>query len=369
VFVATENDSVYALDYDTGSVVWRTNLGTPINGSVLPCGDINPTGITGTPVIDPTTGTIYVVIFKIPANHFLVALSTVNGSVKFSVPADPSGSIPEVEQERGALSLANGMVYVPFGGLAGDCGAYHGWVVGVPVDGNGPMISYQVPTNREGGIWAPSGIAVDSSGDLFVATGNGDSTTIFDHGDSVIELSPTLQELAFFAPSNWAGLNGNDTDLGSVGPAVLSGGYLFQIGKEGTGYLLDPNEMGGIGGQKFEEKVCDSAFGGTAHTSRMVFVSCTDGLIGLTLSGGSFSVAWKAGSFSAGPPIITGDVVWTLDVSTGMLHGYDISSGREMFAFTTGQVVRFTTPSSAYSYLFVGAEDEVFAFELGQVVT
>ncbi|HYC26811.1 MAG TPA: PQQ-binding-like beta-propeller repeat protein, partial [Nitrososphaerales archaeon] len=60
VFVATENDSVYALDHSTGAIIWRTNLGTPVNGSLLPCGDINPTGITGTPVIDPTTDTIYV---------------------------------------------------------------------------------------------------------------------------------------------------------------------------------------------------------------------------------------------------------------------------------------------------------------------
>jgi len=369
VFVATENDSVYALDFGTGAQVWRTNLGTSINGSTLPCGDINPTGITGTPVIDPATHTIYVVAFEAPANHVLAALNTTDGRVEFTVPADPPGAIPEVQQERAALSLANGMVYIPYGGLAGDCGEYNGWVVGIPSNGTGAMVSYKVPTNREGGIWAPSGAAVDRSGDIFVATGNGDSTSTFDHGDSVIELSPTLNEIAYFSPTNWAQLNGGDTDLGSVGPALLPDGSLFQVGKEGVGYLLDPTNLGGIGGQKFSANVCSEAFGGTANLAGMVFVSCTDGLVALKVSGDSFTVAWRTSGFNVGPPIITGNVVWVLDTAIGTLQGYDFETGHQMFLFTTGQVTRFTSPSSAYSEVYVGAGDRVFAYDLGLAVT
>jgi outer membrane protein assembly factor BamB len=364
VLVATENDSVYALSAQTGAVVWRTHVGTPVSGSTLPCGDIDPSGITGTPVIDPATGVMYLVAFESPASHTLVALNTANGKVVFTRPADPSGADPRVEQQRAALSLANGMVYWLFGGLDGDCGQYHGWVVGLNLNGTGNILAYQVPTNREGGIWGPSGAVVDSAGDVFVATGNGDSSTSYDHGDSVIELSPTLQELGYFAPSNWAQLNQADADLGSAGPAAVGQGLLFQIGKEGVGYLLNSTNLGGIGGQVFSKGICSSAFGGVAASGDDVFVPCTDGLVEIALSGQSFTTAWRAPSFPAGPPIVTGNVVWTLDVSTGMLHGFDVTTGKALFSFNTGQVTRFTTPMSAYGELFVAAGDAVYSFTL-----
>ena len=365
VFVATENDSVYALNAQTGSIVWRTNLGTPVSGGSLPCGDIDPSGITGTPVIDASTGTIYVVAFEVPANHYLVALSTSDGKVIFTRPADAPGADPKVQQQRAALSLSNGMVYWPFGGLDGDCGAYHGWVVGSKTDGTGAVMSYMVPTNREGGIWAVSGAVIDSSGNIFVATGNGDSSTAFDHGDSVIKLSPSLQELGYFAPSNWAQLNRDDTDLGSVGPIALSDGSLFQAGKEGVGYLLNPASLGGIGGELYSASVCSSVYGGMATSGSTVFVPCTDGLVAVSVSGSSFSIAWKGPSFPAGPPIVTGNVVWCLDTSDGTIHGYDMQTGHELFSFNTGGVTRFSTLTYAYGDLFVGADNAIYAFGLG----
>lgn len=364
VFVATENDSVYALNAQTGSILWRTHLGTPVPGSSLPCGDIDPSGITGTPVIDASTGTIYVVAFEVPANHYLVALSTSDGKVIFTRSADAPGADPKVQQQRAALSLSNGMVYWSFGGLDGDCGAYHGWVVGSKADESGAEISYMVPTNREGGIWAASGAVIDSSGDVFVATGNGDSSTAFDHGDSVVKLSPSLQELGYFAPLNWAQLNSGDTDVGSVGPVALSDGSLFQAGKEGVGYLLNPASLGGIGGQLYSANVCSSVYGGMATSGSTVFVPCTDGLVAVSVSGSSFSVVWKGPSFPAGPPIVTGNVVWCLDTSSGTLHGYDVQTGHEAFSFNTGGVTRFTTLTYAYGELFVGADNSIYSFGL-----
>jgi outer membrane protein assembly factor BamB len=365
VFVATENDSVYALNGHTGSVVWRAHLGTPVPGGSLPCGNINPSGITGTPVIDTATGTIYVVTFEVPANHFLVALSTSDGKVAFTRPADAPGADPKVQQQRAALSLANGMVYWPFGGLDGDCGPYHGWVVGLKADGTGSEVSYMVPTNREGGIWAVSGAVVDSSGNIIVATGNGDSSTTFDHGNSVVTLSQSLQELGYFAPSNWAQLNRDDTDVGSVGPIALSDGSIFQAGKEGVGYLLNPANLGGIGGQLYSANVCSSVYGGMATSDSTVFVPCTDGLVAVSVLGSSFSVAWKGPSFPAGPPVVTGNVVWTLDTSNGTVHGYNVSTGHELFTFNTGDVTRFSTLTYAYGELFVGAGNAIYSFDLG----
>ena len=220
VFVATEDDTVYAVNATSGSLLWRTHLGTPVPGSSLPCGDISPSGITGTPVIDPGTGTLYAVAFVSPAQHVLFGLDVANGSVRSHVVVDPPQADPTVQQERGALALANGMVYIPFGGLDGDCGSYHGWVVGVRTNGGGSLLSFETPTHREGGIWSAAGVAVAANGSLYVATGNGDSTMSFDLGDSVVELSPTLTEVDYFAPTNWAQLNAGDTDLGSVAPKI-----------------------------------------------------------------------------------------------------------------------------------------------------
>ena len=364
VYVATENDSVYALDAATGALLWRTNVGTPVQGSALPCGDISPSGITGTPVIDPTTNTLYAVAFKAPGVHYLIALRTTDGRLLFSRVADAPGADPKVQQERGALSLANGMVYVPYGGLYGDCGQYHGWVAGFRADGTGNEFSYQVPTTREGGIWATSGAAVGSSGNLFVATGNGASVNAFDYGDAVIELSPSLQPLGYFAPSNWQQLNQGDTDLGSVGPLLVGDGHIFQIGKEGVGYILEATNLGGIGGELYSGQVCSSAFGGTASSGSLVFVPCTDGLVALSLSSSSFHIVWRSTSFPAGPPVATGGVVWALDTSNGMLHGYNATTGAELFSFSTGNVTRFTTPSVGDGQVFVAAGAEVFSFQV-----
>ncbi|MDQ1397654.1 MAG: hypothetical protein QOG64_2913, partial [Acidimicrobiaceae bacterium] len=157
VIAATEGDSVYALHVDSGQVAWQAQLGQPMRASQLPCGNIDPSGITGTPVVDVATGTVYATAFLQPGRHELVALDLHSGQVKFRRAIDPPSDDPKVLQERGALQVANGMVYVPFGGLFGDCGSYHGWIVASRLDGQGPLQSFQVPVKREGGLWAPPG--------------------------------------------------------------------------------------------------------------------------------------------------------------------------------------------------------------------
>ncbi len=366
VFVATENNSVYALDAQNGSVVWRTNLGPPVDGGQLPCGDINPTGITGTPVIDPSNGMLYVVSFS-AMHHTLSALKVSTGAVVFQRSAAPPGFSESVQQERAALSLANGMVYIPYGGLAGDCGQYYGWLVGLPSNGTGTMAVYKVPTTREGGIWTPSGAAVDAAGNVYVATGNAESVTTFDYGNSVIRLSPSLSVEGYFAPTNWAALSQSDTDLGSVGPAFVGPNLLFQIGKEGVGYLLNASRLGGVGGQTFAGSVCGGgSFGGTAYSSPYVFVPCRDGLVALQVAGGSFTTAWRTSSFNAGPPIVTGGVVWTADTTSSTLLGYNVSTGRQAYSFPLGSVVHFCGPAAGYGHVFVASGSEVESFVLSR---
>ena len=362
VFVATENNSVYSLNATTGAILWHDNLGSPVQGSALQCGDIDPSGITGTPVIDPVNRLIYVVALLSPPHHVLFAIGVDDGKIRFQQQADPQGMDTTVQQQRAALSLANGYVYIPYGGLYGDCGDYHGWVVGISADGSGGAVSYQVPTTREGGIWAPSGAAIDSSGNLYVATGNGDSTSAFDHGDSVIELSPSLQEVGFFAPTNWAQLNAADNDLGTSGPTLVGNRTLFQIGKEGVGYLLNATNLGGIGGQIFSTRVCNSVYGGLAYSKPFVFVPCTDGLVAVQVDGSSFRIAWRSAEFFAGPPIVTGGAVWTVD-RAGSLHVFSLD-GKEMFTSSVGSVDHFVTPSCGGNEVFVAAGNQLLAFDL-----
>jgi len=152
--VATENDSVYGLDAATGTIRWRQHLATPAPLSALPCGNVDPLGITGTPAYDAVTGRVFVVTTRLAGRrlaHELVGLDPRTGAVRLRRGADPAGQDPTVQNQRGALAVSRGVVYVPYGGHAGDCGDYHGSVVGLRADGKGSLSSYRVPTQRKAG--------------------------------------------------------------------------------------------------------------------------------------------------------------------------------------------------------------------------
>jgi outer membrane protein assembly factor BamB len=361
VYVATENNTVYALNAANGHVAWKRHLGTPVQGSTLPCGNIEPvTGITGTPAI--SGGTLYAVAFLDGYHHVLFGLRLRGGKVLLKRNVDAPGSDPRVHQERSALSVSKGRVYVEFGGLNGDCGDYRGRVVSVKARGKAQKKSFTVGVHREGGIWAPSGAAVDRAGNLFVVTGNGDDTSGFDFGNSVIKLSPKLKQTDFYRASNSPQLNQTDTDLGSVGPTLLGGGRMFVIGKEGLGLILSMTHLGGTGGQLFSQDVCSGgAFGGLAYQAPFVYVPCTNGLYALRVNGNSFSEAWHAGSSSAGPPIVSGGVVWSID-QNATLHGYAPDSGNEVTSVDLGSVTHFPTPVAGGGRLFAPADTQVIAF-------
>jgi outer membrane protein assembly factor BamB len=360
VVVATEGDTVYSLDPASGRIQWSTSLGRPVDGSTLPCGDIDPSGITSTPVIDSTTGLVWVVDFVQPDHHDLVSLDLSTGQIRSRRPVDPPGVSPDVEQQRGALTLANGQVYVPFGGLYGDCGAYHGFVVGAPVAG-GALASWQAPTAREGGVWASPGAAVDSGGRLFVTTGNGSSTSVYDEGNAVVRLSPALVQEDQFAPTNWAQLSRTDTDLGSVAPTLLPDGGVFQVGKQGVGYLLDGNHLGGIGGQRAQAPVCQSAFGGTAVSGTTIFVPCRDGLVAVTVTGSRIAVVWQGPTNPAGTPVLSGGLVWEL-CADGALFGLDPQTGAVRFRDHVTTATHFPAIAAGQGQLFVPAGSRVLAY-------
>ncbi|HEX6519063.1 MAG TPA: PQQ-binding-like beta-propeller repeat protein, partial [Streptosporangiaceae bacterium] len=198
---ATENDSIYGLDAATGHIIWHTHVGTPVPLSDLPCGNVDPVGITGTPAYDQAEGLVYAVAETSGYHHVLVGLSVTDGAVKVQRDIPTPDGNPRNDQQRPGLAIEDGRVYVAFGGLYGDCGQYRGSVVGVPLTGSGPLLSYVVPTSREGAIWGTSGPVTGPDGTLYVSTGNGSTSSVsFDGSDAVTALSTSLHQTGIFAP-------------------------------------------------------------------------------------------------------------------------------------------------------------------------
>jgi len=278
LYVATEHDSVYAIDADSGVIYAQASL-IPANGSTvnsdsdLGCGDLVPeVGITGTPVIDPSTGTLYVIAASKVAGSFyqyLHALDVTTLSEKFNGPTAIQASVagsgydstggqvifnPEQENQRTALLLENGHVVM---GWSSHCDNYpwHGWVMSY----NAATLAQEgvfnaSPNVGENGVWmSGGGIAADASGNLYFATGNGGWNGTTDFGDSVVKLGPpangTFPVLDYFTPYNQGSLDAGDVDLASGGlvllPPLSSGQQLIaQQGKQGTIYLLNAGDLG-----------------------------------------------------------------------------------------------------------------------------
>ncbi len=362
IIAATEGNSVYAIAADTGTIRWQARLGAPIAGNSLPCGNIDPSGITSTPVVDTARRLVFVVAFVQPAHHELVALDLSTGTVRWRTPIDPPGADPKVHQQRAALALDGDEVLVPFGGLFGDCGGYHGYLVAAGVDGGGIRATYQVPAPQAAAIWAPPGPVIASDGDIFVATGNATRRAgVTDLSNSVLRLTRQLQLVGSFTPANRQALSDADVDLGSVSPALLEGNRLFQIGKEGVGYLLDGDHLAGST-TLHQEKVCTSAYGGTAYASPLLFVPCRSGLVALRMTTTGFSVAWRSPGFNAGPPVVGGTTVWTLDLGSGALYAFDAASGAQQSRTDVGDVEHFTTPTIVGNRIFVATQHRIDAF-------
>ncbi len=361
VIVATENNTVYSLDLFTGSVVWRVHLGDPVDSSSLPCGDIGPvTGITGTPAADVATGRLYVVAYLRGRSHVLYALSLVDGSTAWQRVVDPAGSNPAVQQQRGALAIGSGLVYVPLGGLYGDCGAYHGYVVDVSLDGT-QAGAFQVPSVRGAGVWSPQGVTVTPDGSVYVVTGNATSGGL-GFSDSVIDLSPDVQSVrSSFTPSNGAALNAGDVDLGSVGATVLSNGLVVAIGKEGVAFVLRAGSMGGVGGQLVSRKVCSGAWGGTASSGSLVYVPCADGLFALSVTASSIDINWFTGSPLLASPIISAGAVWAIEASSATLFALDPATGHVLYKTALGSAEHFSTPAATDGFVVAPAGKKVVA--------
>ena len=406
LIVATEDNEILALDAHSGAQIWKRALGPPVPRSALPCGNVSPLGVTGAPVIDEARATLYVDAAVMGANgprHEIFALSLADGSVVSGWPLDVGialgGSFaPSVQNQRGALALFRGKVFVPFSGHWGDCGAYHGFVVGVSIDEPGKATSFSTRA-RGGGIWGLGGVSGDGQS-LFAVTGNTFGATGWSDGEAILRLSADLarpiQSRDYFAPSNWQSLDREDLDLGGTAAIPLdvagpngASKLIFAVGKSGEAYLLDRDNLGGIGGALASARVTTNI----AITSPAVWSApegvlvvlqgdgahCPpgrpgDGLIALKIRVDpkpEIETAWCGSLTGAGSPIVTtadgrsDPIVFVVGAEgDNRLHAFRADNGEPLA--TPPETMRglhhFQTLIAAQDRLYVAADGTVYAF-------
>lgn len=318
VYVGTASNTVYAFDAKAGgSPLWQKSL-TPagarppnhtdvgVGGDGFCGGSYNDfrgnIGIVGTPVIDNASKTIYLVTRTIEnGTHFtkLHALDIANGNARAGSPVTISASLSgtgdggstinfksKTDAQRASLALVNGNVYIPFASNC-DVSPYHGWVLGYNASSLAQVGKFAITRDgKRGAIWAGGqGPSIDDSGNLIVATGNGDWNGTTNFGESIVKINAAaggaLSLGSFFTPSNWSSLNGGDTDLGSGGVLIIPGANkAVQGGKDGQFHVVNTGSLGGLGGaaQQFQA-VHQNCCSGHIHGAPVYFRSASNGAL------------------------------------------------------------------------------------------
>ena len=390
VVVATANDTVYSLSAQTGTILWSIHLGTPVPVTSLPCHSVvSPqVGITGTPYIDLARNEIFVVTMEqhgFKAQHRLYGLNLFDGSIELDQSADPPGSQPLLQLQRSGLTASQGRVIVAYTGFD-DCGAYHGYVVGIPEAG-GKMRTFETDTAKgetEGGIWMGGAApVVDPAGDIWFTVANGSVTGPshrYDGSNSIVELSPGFRVLQRFGDPLWRADNIVDFDLGSSNAALVNG-FAFTVGKAGTAYLARQRHLGGVGHQVASLALCrparhgGSAWGGIAVDGSVLYVNCDDGEPGnahfshitavqVAKRRPHLHVLWHSTTVrTAGPPIVAGGMVWTILLDGHAVVGLSQASGQPEVQEPIGVLANhFPTPTVADGLLLVPSLRSVLAF-------
>ncbi len=302
VFVTTVHNTIYAYDADdqTGNLLWSVSLGPSVPSSVINTPNLPiEVGAVSTPTIDLTTGTLYVCCkdyFNSVQNFHLHALDIHTGAEKANSPVaisatvngtgdgnDGAGHVPlniPKQNQRVALTLANGNVYLGFGSHE-DYNPYHGWVLSYNATTLAQTGVYcNTPNGGLGGLWmSGEGFPVDASGNLYYLGGNGTYDGVTNFGESLVKLSPALKQTDWFTPQNYDYLNSIDFDLASSSAMVMPGtGYILGGGKEGKIYVVNPANMGkfqaGSDSQVIQEF---QASGGHIHSSMLYWNTPNNG--------------------------------------------------------------------------------------------
>jgi len=414
VFIATEANHVYAIDASSGAILWDTLLGPPVPLSQLGCGNIDPMGVTGTPVLDLSRGQM-ILDAEIdqsssgPPHHTLFGLSLASGAIlwRIDVDASVSGFNTVYQGQRASLLLVDDTVYVPFGGYYGDCGANWGWILGLPLatPTAGALFHYRTP-GQGGAIWAPNGIASDGAS-IFAVTGNGEGNQpTWESGDSdaLLRLSKALvfsgASADYFAFNEWQAVSAADGDLGSNGTVLFdlagagSGHVAALVGKSKTAWLVDRANLGGINTPdrplaQLDNIATDDASGGMAsyQTARGRYVvynaPCPNGhaLGVLRVSPGNPPTLTQPfpcldqganGTDQGGSPIVTtpdgaGDfVVWGTGAGgDSQLHAFDGDTGAGIVSSTGARgAIHWVAPLVAKGTIYLPGNGTLYAFRV-----
>jgi hypothetical protein len=439
VFVATEHDSVYAFDADTpGPALWHASFLNPAAGvTPVPAtqpwqDDLTPeVGITGTPVIDPSTGTLYVAAKTQVATpsgardlYSLHALDISTGAEKLGGPVVIQPSVPgrgaghvkktvgfqaEFQLQRPALLLESGLVYVAFGSL-GDHGPYHGWVVGYKASNLQQAVVFNTTPNSNdatgnlGGIWmSGGGPAADASGNVYLLSGSGSfnpARSGGSYGDAALKLTPFLQVVDYFAPSNTGYLNKKDLDLGSGGGILVptspgsSSNLYIGGGKVGTLFAINTTSMGhqkkknpNVQPVQVSSQPIYSApayFNGSVYINPISDILKQYQVINGKLVGPTAVAPDKAFNYPGANLSISADgtkngIVWSLE-NTGshgvqgraILHAYNAANvSQELYTSDEagtrdrpGDAVKFAVPTVANGKVYVVTQSGVTAYGL-----
>jgi hypothetical protein len=404
IIVVTASNNVYALDATDGSIIWQQNLGAPAPLSHLQCGNIDPVGIIGTPVVDLASRSLFLDAMKdgTPVKHFIYSLNVDTGATNAGWPVDVSIAVPGfpsvVEEERGALALVNGIVYVPFSGYFGDCGAYHGWVVGVHAD-DPTNVGAWATEAIGGGIWGHSGVASDGT-NMFVITGNtftdpGHQGDPWSGGEAVVRLQagPTFtgNPTDFWAPTDWEFLDDHDTDLGGCSailidvPNATPSQLVLALGKNGNAYLVNRNNLGGVAAPVRQLNVDGTLLGQssttytTAQGTYFVFRAGSSQIKTYKVTATNppdIVSAWSASQSGQGSPWVTttdgtnNAIVWVVGAQGDhRLHGYDGDTGTVVYAggganeLMTGDR-KWNSGMVARGSIYVANDNKVYKFNV-----
>jgi hypothetical protein len=431
VFVTTEHDSVYAFDADniTGinvGPIWQVSFINPSGGiytinatadlASIAGGFVGPElGISGTPVIDPVTGTFYVVaitkeVVAGVTNFYnrLHALDVATGAEKFGGPVliqgsvkgvgdgnDGAGNVPFVQlkhHQRSSLLLNNGTLFIPFTGHF-DYPPYHGWVFSYnPYTLAQTGIFNANPNGSDGGFWQSGcGPAADQQGYIYLETGNGNwDSTNANYGNSVLKLAGTngLTLVDWFTPYNQLDLNLRDIDVGSAGQIVVpdSAGsaqhphLLIAGSKAGTIYLLDRDNMGhfnAVADSQIVQSVAGAVNGMWCtpawFNGMFYYIASGDKVKSFRLMNATINttpVSISTNSIGSSSPSITANgvdnaIVWAMQASPFVLHAYNATNlAQELYNSSqngardsAGSTVKFTVPTVANGKVYVGGQN------------
>jgi hypothetical protein len=413
VIAVTESNNVYALDAVDGSVIWERNMGDPVLDDDLVChGNIDPFGITGTPIIDLASRALFFNAMITPdggttKKHLIFSLNVDTGEINPGWPVDVgevavyNGTTftPSTQAQRPALGIVDNILYVPYGSFLDHC-VYHGWLVGVPINNPGGVMAWA--TDAIGGaIWGVGGVASDGK-NPFVITGNTFNPPNWGGGEAVIRFLPgpifSGSPSDYWAPLNWLDLDSSDFDLGGCGPLLVDvpgatpSHLVVALGKDTTGYLLNRDNLGGISLPVAQASV---APGNSIIQAAVTYRTKQGTYVGIRASIHTLSAfritatnpptivsGWSAtrNDGGCGSPFVTttdgssSPIVWVVGTAgwgtegDQRLHGYDGETGVVVYAgggpneLIPGTHSYSTTGIVARGRIYVAGDNKVYAF-------